>query len=132
MREKIGHIRIKKISDFRTCHAKEHILLCENGFILALKEKEFLSNKEQKKFFISEVLPKGVAPIYSYLKSKNCNSGKTKLNRYLQGIKSKVKKKFWAVFFREIFFIKKIEMQFGPNDKLQDWNYHIHDCEIRI
>ena len=107
VREKIGHIGIKKISDFRTCHAKEHILLCENGFILALKEKEFLSNKEQKKFFISEVLPKGVAPIYSHLKSKNCNSGKTKLNRYLQGIKSKVKKKVLSSFFQRNIFYKK-------------------------
>ena len=130
MREKIGHIRIKKFSDFRTCHAKEHILLCENGFILALKEKEFLSNKEQKNSSYLKYCQKELHQ-YSYLKSKNCNSGNTKLNRYLQD-KIKGKKKFWAVFFREIFFIKKIEMQFGPNDKLQDWNYHIHDCEIRI
>ena len=103
VREKIGHIRIKKFSDFRTCHAKEHILLCENGFILALKEKEFLSNKEQKNSSYLKYCQKELHQ-YSYLKSKNCNSGKTKLNRYLQGIKSKVKKSS-EQFFSEKYFL---------------------------
>ena len=56
-------IKKKKKSDFRTCHAKEHILLCENGFILAPSKKNFCQPKNKKKFFISEVLPKGVASI---------------------------------------------------------------------
>ena len=56
-------IRVKIFRVQNSSCAKEHILLCENGFILAPSKKNFCQPKNKKKFFISEVLPKGVASI---------------------------------------------------------------------